>query len=1320
MSRLAWGVAFLGLGLAAAETRLIAQEAPAEAPAAAGGGTATASPPAAANPPAVVNPPTGERPEGRGPGGPGGGPGGFPGFGGPGGGRGGFGGGGFGGFGGNRGGGVLGEAMRSEVQAELKLTEEQIAKAREISEAQRGQFDPTIFQRMQAATTDEERQKLVAEMQANAEKLRKEAEEQFQAVVSPEQFARLKQLSLQRQGPSALTDEAVAADLKLAPEQVETLKKLIDESRQASMARGFRVSREERDQMRADLEAKLVAVLTDDQKKGWTEKLGAPAPAAPERDDRGPRGFGGPPGGGLVPAPAGTAPGLPPVVASGTSAGGSPAPVVTPPPGVAPMAEAPPAAVVVNGEKKLTFNFRFAPWELVLKWFAEQAELTIDLTATPPGTFNYYDNGQYSITEALDILNGYLIQKGYILVRRDKFLVSLNIDNGIPPNLVPQVSLEELDKRGKNELLSVVLPLEGTDADTAAADIKELVGPQGKVVPLKKTNRLFITDIGSNLRKIYALLSASGSVAAGTKTFRSFELKHISALEADRLLRDLFGLPQRTAGGTVVTTPAVPMFQPNQGGRDGRWWENRGDRDRGNDGQPQPQPGQPGMPIPNSGQNQMQIAIDSRTGSLLVTAKAEEMALVEQAIKSIDVEGAKGGGNGQPQLEVFPLQTADTRAVVEMLNTLIPGMRITEDSKARRVSVYAGPTELAQVREIVKQLDGSAGDNASVIPLRRLDPVAAAQSLKSLFGGNRSDGPSIEADAQGRRILVRGSSDQVAQVRTILSQMGEDGTSSGGGTGGGLRTISLGGRDAQQVLSLLQELWPKDEGNPIRVVVPSAISPTMDGARRRGDTGGIGPIQRIVTPEPIVAPKESVEDTSGEDGSLDEAFEAASEAAEPGNIADELRALFGEGPAEPDSKTRPTGKEPAADESKGAPGKAVVDPELEDAKAAVGAAKSGEGAPIVVSPNGGSLIITSDDEAALDRVEKVIATLLQAAPARTKWTVFYLRTADATETATILGNLFPQGSVLKADSGSGMFSGLGSSLSTLGSSVGEMTGLNSLSKSSEALRIVAEPRSNALFVTGPADTVAQIEATLKILDANELPESYRERVPRSIVVEYADVLKVAEVVKEVYKEQLEANPLAALAGGGNRGGGINPLAMMMGGMAGGANQKAPKVQMTLAVDERANTLIVSSSESLFKQVESMVKTIDLAAKEAKATVRVVPLTNTNGAVISQALGALVPKVKVVSTSGISSSGSTGGSRPSSSSGSGPTITPPSGDSGGDPIRAMFEQRIRERMMEGGGGGFRGGFPGGGFPGGEGGFRGFGRGGSDNGERRRRE
>lgn len=39
----------------------------------------------------------------------------------------------------------------------------------------------------------------------------------------------------------------------------------------------------------------------------------------------------------------------------------------------------------------LRFAFRDAAWPHVLEWFAERAGLTLDLTDTPEGTFNYVE-----------------------------------------------------------------------------------------------------------------------------------------------------------------------------------------------------------------------------------------------------------------------------------------------------------------------------------------------------------------------------------------------------------------------------------------------------------------------------------------------------------------------------------------------------------------------------------------------------------------------------------------------------------------------------------------------------------------------------------------------------------------------------------------------------------------------------------------------------------------------------------------------------------------------------------------------------------------
>ena len=65
----------------------------------------------------------------------------------------------------------------------------------------------------------------------------------------------------------------------------------------------------------------------------------------------------------------------------------------------------------------------------------------------------------------------------------------------------------------------------------------------------------------------------------------------------------------------------------------------------------------------------------------------------------------------------------------------------------------------------------------------------------------------------------------------------------------------------------------------------------------------------------------------------------------------------------------------------------------------------------------------------------------------------------------------------------------------MGRGLADMTGLSSMGTDPMTLRIIPEVRSNALFVTGPADQIRQVEDMLKILDASELPEQLRDRSP---------------------------------------------------------------------------------------------------------------------------------------------------------------------------------------------------------------------------------
>jgi type II secretory pathway component GspD/PulD (secretin) len=1182
-----------------------------------------------------------------------------------------------GGFGGGRGGrGGFGEVWvfdllaRDTVRAELNLTDSQKSKleaaAKPFEEERRNLRG--MFQGMRSP---DEFQTRMEEMRKKQEELRKKADEQINEVLTSTQFTRYRQIFLQSLGTSALARDEVADDLKLSDEQKAQLKKVQDDFRAKQQQLGFLGSPEERQKLGEERDAALKAVLTADQQKDWDAKLGpkfdadgtaaasqtagragsgrAEEPAPRRRDRRQVESESGGPA--VADFSSRATPGKPREEAS---------------------TDQPPSEdkEVDPADVRMSFKFQFAPWDQVLKLFAETARLSLDMNEVPTGTFNYYDDREYTVPEALDILNGYLLRKGFVLIFRDRFLVVWNLDDPPPPNLVPQITSEELAKRGKNELLSIVIPLKGTDASTAAEDIKELIGPQGKVVPLPKINRLFVTDIGANLRKILELLEGLGNVEESKNSFRQFRFKHITAIEAEKTLRDLFALPSRMASTRMTSAapaargaaPAQPQpQQPQQpqfnfgqggwggggwggggwgGGGGGEWWRRReegrgGDRGGDNNNSQQQQQQQQQQQAQNAAAlaaAKIQLTADLRTNSLLVTAGNEDMALIEKTIESIDVEEspdqvARQGAN-QPQLEVYPLNAADPRMVVDMLNATVPGLVIYEDLKTRRINIYASPADHQQVRAIIKQLDGGAGDSVTVVNLRKIDPVAAATSLRSLFGANSSDGPSIEADAVGKRLMVRGSPEQVAEIRKVLSQLGEDGE--GGSrresSGSPIRTLDMGGRSAEEMLSLIERILPPSERSTIRIVRPSGGGNPLfrgSGTNRPGSPEN-EMFDRKVPPK---TPAENPQGTSPRAPGTGPSAATSDDADSIEDLARELDELLENAEPKP-RRSNPDRRATATPVPQGQIRLTAQEAEQPEAAPRREPARSAQGGEIRVTTEGGKLVLSGDDLEALDRLEGFLQQVIESAPDnKNRWTVYYLRAADATETATMLGALFPQGSVTQtATQSGGLFGNLTGGLSSLGGSLVDMSGMGK----SQPLRIIPELRSNALFISGPSDQVNDIMAALEVLDTNELPESAKDRVPRMIPVEVADVTEVASIIREVYKEQLDpvgGNPLAALARGGGGGGGFNPLAMMLGGgQPQGRQQRG--IQLTLGIDERTNTLIVSSSEQLFRQVEQLVQAIDQSAREANSTVRVVTLNSSNTAVAGQALSSLLGKVKV--------------------------------------------------------------------------------------------
>jgi Spy/CpxP family protein refolding chaperone len=181
------------------------------------------------------------------------------------------------GFGGRGRGGGPDMLSMPEVQTELKLSDEQKTKVMTL-------LDQLREERQQQGQelrdlSQEERQKRGAEMRAAANKL-------VNAILNADQQKRYRQLRLQQQGMSALTEKDVADELKLTDEQRTKIQGIQDEqmaNMRSAFQRGggdggrpdFSAVRQRMEAMRKQTDEKIAAVLTDDQKKQWKDMLGA-------------------------------------------------------------------------------------------------------------------------------------------------------------------------------------------------------------------------------------------------------------------------------------------------------------------------------------------------------------------------------------------------------------------------------------------------------------------------------------------------------------------------------------------------------------------------------------------------------------------------------------------------------------------------------------------------------------------------------------------------------------------------------------------------------------------------------------------------------------------------------------------------------------------------------------------------------------------------------------------------------------------------------------------------------------------------------------
>ncbi|NLY01996.1 MAG: hypothetical protein GXY83_38425 [Rhodopirellula sp.] len=897
-----------------------------------------------------------------------------------------------------------------------------------------------------------------------------------------------------------------------------------------------------------------------------------------------------------------------------------------------PAAAEPPAAGEATDSALLSmsFNFRFQPWEDVLDWFAERAGYSLLMDTPPPGTFNYSDDRTYTPAEAIDLLNSVLLMKGYTLVLRDRMLMLVNLDDGVPPNFVSTVPAEELDQRGEYELVSSLFQLENLTAEEAEQEIEELLGPQGSVVVLKKARQLLVTETAGKLRTIGKVIErADNPSGTAGEEVAWFELHFASPEEVLLIVRQLFNIPA--------------------------------DQNAATDGS-------------------IRFALDPVGLRLLVSGNSQKLDQVRKVLETIDAPGSGAGVDTSPraalQLEIYDVTPADPEAALKVIQTLmagLPGVRLSTDPKTGNLIALARPEEHATIRATLDQMQRDA-QRMEVFRLRVLDPQVAILAIGKLFSSEGPKAPSVDADPSTRQLLVRGKQGQIEQIRSLLEKMGEPGGAAGAASvgGGNVRMIPLSGAGGERAVERLRGIWPMLHDNPMRIVTPSAVIPTLRGTGPAASEGSSsGAIEeRLIHRQPASQP----------DG----------DPAAPGNLREppSIKPPVPGQPSPDDRSTRSSDRAGASTARILLASEPALDAETatvaEPSPAAP--ANSGTGSPIVVAPGPGGIMIASEDAQALDDFEQLLGALAGNAPTGPKATVFYLKHAKAQTVSDTLTRILASSagrSPTPAPPGPGGQPAAASGAAPTGV-MGYMLGTSAGTGLTAPVQITADPRLNALVVLADPADVALIEQILMVLDQRESPEEILAQAkPQLIPVYNTQAADVAEIVKQVYQDRM------VTGGGGNSGGGrpSNPMEFfqMMRGQGGdregrGASRGGTTEQvdrLSIGVDERTNSVIVCAADLLFQEVKQLVEALDNAAVESDEAVEVVSLRGASPQAVQQALATLMGDSVQTSGSSRGASSGTSGSRSSS----GRSGSSRSGSSRTDSSRSGSDMESMQRRME---------------------------------------
>jgi len=546
---------------------------------------------------------------------------------------------------------------------------------------------------------------------------------------------------------------------------------------------------------------------------------------------------------------------------------------------------------------------------------------------------------------------------------------------------------------------------------------------------------------------------------------------------------------------------------------------------------------------------EINISSDESRKNLFASGTSEALKLLEGIIAVVDVPDGTKTDVMEPQiLRSHRVRDQNLISVFDVLQTVLNGksIRLSMEPSTNTIVALADDAVHKTIESTIKELEGL--ENVFVIiPLQTIDPYFTITLLDEMFELKSTTNLlskraiKIDADPAGRSLFIRGPQDKVEEIQKVVEDLDQKGSK------GSERVVPVFGAKAKSLLEQAESTWQGN--NPIRQfdksnnIQAQVIERTIH-AEDETD---------IVVPENAIEHEPKAEASNFRGNKNQQPFRSG-----------EFISARNEPTTETESQTA----------------------ELQTIEAKI-------------TTRG--IVLQSDDGKGLDSFESHLRALTEGdESSKVETVVYYLKYCNADEATQLIADLLDgTSSVINSSLPAKLVKGATTTSKSpaISSSDIRSTKDGSMLVTSGSLTIIADARLNRLICVGNTSDLKLVEQYLAVIDKDTSLTSIEiHGVSHVLELKHAKANEIADVIRDTYGDRVAMNTEQKKAQQTQRANEKDR----------GANGPENKIQtsrnqepqMSIAVHEVSNSIIVTAPDTLFQEIKQLIEKLDQQSEQA--------------------------------------------------------------------------------------------------------------------------